>query len=54
VKLLVGAGADLSATDRVYHGTPLHWAEYMQREEGVDAEMREKYKEIGGYLKSLQ
>ncbi|HET6256053.1 MAG TPA: ankyrin repeat domain-containing protein [Puia sp.] len=54
VKLLVGAGADLSATDRVYHGTPLDWAEYMQREEGVDAEMREKYKEIEDYLKSLR
>jgi len=32
VKLLVAAGADLHAQDKIYDGTPLDWALYMQRE----------------------
>lgn len=28
VKVLVEAGADLNATDTIYNGTPLEWAEY--------------------------
>jgi len=31
-KVLVGAGADTGKKDKVYDGTPLDWAEYMQRE----------------------
>ena len=33
VKALVEAGADHCATDRVYHSTPLGWAEYGQKPE---------------------
>lgn len=32
VKMLVNAGAALSAKDRIYHGTPLGWAQHMQEE----------------------
>lgn len=53
VKFLVEAGADLRAVDKAYDGTPLDWANYMQREEGVDVEMRGKYKIIEEYIKGL-
>ncbi|HLZ16088.1 MAG TPA: ankyrin repeat domain-containing protein, partial [Cyclobacteriaceae bacterium] len=50
VKLLREAGANPDATDKVYHGTPLGWALYMQGEE-QDAEKRERYQEIERYLR---
>ena len=53
VKFLVEAGADLRAVDKAYDGTPLDWANYMQREEGVEVEMRGKYKIIEEYIKGL-
>lgn len=31
VKVLAEAGADLTVRDRVYHGTPLEWAEHLER-----------------------
>ncbi len=43
VKLLVEAGAKLDARDRVYQGTPLGWAMYMQTEEGYDEEGKRKF-----------
>ena len=49
VRLLVEAGASLDATDKVYSGTPLGWAIYMQTEE-KDAEKIKRYKEIENYL----
>lgn len=49
VKLLVNAGANREATDRIYQGTPLGWAKYMQTEESNEA-MRKKYKDIESYL----
>ena len=49
VKILAGAGADLNAKDRIYEGTPLDWAIYMQREEPAEIK-KKKYKEIGNYL----
>lgn len=52
VKLLVEAGADLNATDRMYQGTPLDWADYLQREEGVDKGLKGKYREMEAYLRS--
>jgi peptide-methionine (S)-S-oxide reductase len=52
VKLLVEAGADLHATDRMYQGTPLDWADYLQREDGVDEVLKGKYREIESYLRS--
>jgi len=52
VKILVSAGADLNAKDKVYEGTPLGWAIYMQTEEDDDAK-RKKYKAIEFFLKSI-
>jgi len=49
VKLLVDTGADLNAKDRIYDGTPLDWAIYMQKEE-PDEMKKKKYKEIENYL----
>lgn len=33
VRLLVEAGADVTLRDRIYDGTPLDWAEYLERPE---------------------
>jgi hypothetical protein len=41
VKVLVEAGADLRTRDHLYKGTPLDWAEYLQRTE-IAAYLREK------------
>jgi peptide-methionine (S)-S-oxide reductase len=49
VQLLVEAGADLNAVDRIYEGTPLGWAKYMQTVEASE-EKKRKYKEIEVYL----
>jgi len=54
VKLLVEAGASLTATDKVYNGTPLGWAMYMQNEEAPDDETKKRFKEIEEYLKERQ
>lgn len=51
VKLLVARGADLDAIDRIYEGTPLGWAQYMQTEE-KDEEKKKKYKQIENFLLS--
>jgi peptide-methionine (S)-S-oxide reductase len=53
VKLLVEAGADLTATDRIYNGTPLGWAIHMQTEE-KNEEAKKKYAEIENYLLKAQ
>jgi peptide-methionine (S)-S-oxide reductase len=50
VKILVDAGADLNAKDRIYDGTPLAWANYMQTKE-PDEIKKKKYKEIEYYLR---
>lgn len=49
VKLLIDAGADLNSKDRIYDGTPLDWAKYMQKEE-KDKSKRGKFAEIEKYL----
>ena len=54
VKLLVEAGAKLDARDRVYQGTPLGWAMYMQTEEGYDEEGKRKFVKIEAYLKQKE
>jgi peptide-methionine (S)-S-oxide reductase len=53
VKELVGAGASLDATDRVYHGTPLGWAEYMPSEQKEEPG-KQKYHEIAAFLRNMQ
>ena len=51
VKVLVEAGGNLDAKDRMYNGTPLGWALHMQTEAG-DESLRKKYRKIEEYLKS--
>ncbi|GAA3960401.1 ankyrin repeat domain-containing protein [Mucilaginibacter dorajii] len=51
VKLLVEAGARLDVPDKVYGGTPLGWAQYMQNDESPDEETRQGYAVIADYLK---
>jgi len=51
VKLLVEAGADLNATDKIYEGTPLGWAVHMQNNEGFDNATGKKFELIAAYLK---
>ena len=50
VRSLVEAGADVTARDELYHGTPLNWAESGGRQEW--AEGRE-HQQIIAYLKSV-
>nr|WP_294943755.1 ankyrin repeat domain-containing protein [uncultured Mucilaginibacter sp.] len=50
VQVLVEAGADLNATDKIYGGTPLAWAEYAPSE-GLDNEARQRYAKIAACLK---
>jgi hypothetical protein len=54
VKLLVEAGANLSAKDKLYDGTPMDWAGYMQRDESTDEAARKKYALIAEYLKEKE
>ena len=51
VQLLVAAGADLAAKDRIYQGTPLGWVQHMLSEER-DQVKKSKYTEIAAYLRS--
>ncbi len=51
VKLLVEAGANLDAKDKVYEGTPLGWAEYAPTEEGYDEVVKERFAVIASYLR---
>jgi len=53
VKLLVEAGADINATDKVYSGTPLGWALYMPGESD-DTEANQKYHIIADYLREKE
>ena len=49
VKLLVEAGASLSAKDKIYDGTPIDWAGYMQRDADIDETASRKYAIIAEY-----
>jgi Ankyrin repeats (3 copies) len=49
VKVLVNAGAKLTARDTIYRGTPLGWAEHYQGEQ-KDVEAERRYAEIAAYL----
>ncbi|MES2275775.1 MAG: ankyrin repeat domain-containing protein [Bacteroidota bacterium] len=52
VKLLVAAGARLDMTDKVYNGTPLGWAIYMQTETDNEV-LRANYAVIEKYLRAI-
>jgi hypothetical protein len=49
VRLLTEAGASLKARDKIYDGTPLDWAEYMQRDAVAD-DAKKNFALIGEYL----
>ena len=51
VKLLLGAGAKLDATDKIYEGTPLGWASYMQKDDNHDEQGKRKFELIETYLR---
>jgi len=51
VRILVEAGADLNAADKIYGGTPLGWAEYATSEGGDEAALL-NFAQIGSYLRS--
>jgi hypothetical protein len=50
VELLVEAGGNLNARDKIYNGTPLDWAEYLQREALVDNHTKINFALIFNYL----
>jgi hypothetical protein len=50
VKLLVEAGARLDATDKIYSGTPLDWARYMQTDDSYDQPAKRNFALITEYL----
>ncbi|MEX6689813.1 ankyrin repeat domain-containing protein [Danxiaibacter flavus] len=52
VKILVNAGADLSARDRIYGGIPLGWAQHMQKE-GNELD-KSRYAAIEAFLVSCK
>lgn len=51
VKLLVEAGARLDATDKIYSGTPLDWARYMQTDDSYDQSAKRNFALIAEYLR---
>jgi ankyrin repeat protein len=54
VRILVDAGADLNLKDKIYGGTPLDWAEHMQKEEGFDNEKKKSFASITNYLRNRE
>ncbi len=52
VRLLVEAGARIDLADKVYGGTPLGWAIYMQTED-TDKQHKKEYAVIEAYLSGL-
>jgi peptide-methionine (S)-S-oxide reductase len=51
VKVLVEAGANLETKDKVYHGTPLGWAEHFCQSEHKNEARLQQYLEIAAYLR---
>jgi hypothetical protein len=52
VKVLVAAGADLTLKDKIYGGTPIGWAMYMQESGDLPDLNKEKIAVIEAYLRS--
>jgi peptide-methionine (S)-S-oxide reductase len=52
VTLLVEAGADLYAKDKIYGGTPLGWAESGETDAGTSSEVKAKLRAIAGFLRA--
>ena len=53
VKLLIEAGAKLDERDRIYNGTPLEWADYLQRDSD-DETKKGNFSLIKSYLQSVK
>ena len=53
VRLLVEAGADINAVDKIYNGNPIGWAHHMHEGEAPDEQMRGKYMRIVEYLQKV-
>ncbi len=53
VKLLVEAGARLDARDNIYQGTPVGWADYLQRDEDQEA-IKTNFARIEAYLRDAE
>jgi len=53
VKVLIDAGADLNLEDRIYHGSPLDWSQYLQKEEKNES-LKEKYWQIEKFLLTVK
>jgi len=54
VKLLVDAGADLEAKDKIFQATVPGWVEYFLSEDSLDKSSRDMYEAIARYLKEIQ
>jgi len=54
VKLLVEAGAKLNAPDKIYDGTPLGWADYLQRNNDSDEATKTNFARIEAYLREVE
>ena len=52
VKLLVEAGATLDAPDKIYNGTPLEWAAYLQTDDDHDEARKKNLALIESYLRA--
>lgn len=52
VKLLIEAGADPILRDKVYDGTSLEWAKYLQKEAAADIIKKAEYQAIENYLEN--
>ncbi len=50
VKALVEGGANLNLTDRIYHGTPMGWAEHALEGASDNKSARFRYQKIAQYL----
>jgi len=54
VKLLVEAGARLDMQDKIYNGTPLDWAVYLQTGDDYDEDGKRKCAPIEAYLQEIE
>jgi len=54
LKLLVDAGADLEAKDKIFQATAPGWVEYFLSEKSLNKSSRDNYEAISRYLKEIQ
>lgn len=54
VKLLVEAGSRLDVTDKIYDGTPLDWAAYMQADDAIGEVAKTNFGRIKNFLSACK